>query len=216
MWPLHSPNERDCLEDLLCGRITLRAQVPRRRPRARPARAHRARAGGCAPGQPRHGGRRAQSAGEDPDADHRRRHGPLRQPRDLRIPRRPGRRPSRPARRAVHAGACWSTSRSPTASWTRQCWRGTRRSCDRNRCAGTTGPTGQLAKVGSGLDALEARAAGFGERVDLGTIAFACALGYLDYRFSSMRWRDGRPATAAWFQTFAARESMVATQPPAA
>jgi glutathione S-transferase len=76
--------------------------------------------------------------------------------------------------------------------------------------------TGQLAKVGSGLDALEARATGFGGRVDLGTIAFACALGYLDYRFSSMHWRDRRPATAAWFQTFAARESMVATQPPAA
>jgi glutathione S-transferase len=75
---------------------------------------------------------------------------------------------------------------------------------------------GQLAKVRSGLDALEARAASLGERVDLGTIAFACALGYLDFRFPSLRWRDERPTTAAWFQTFAARESMVATRPPAA
>ena len=75
---------------------------------------------------------------------------------------------------------------------------------------------GQLEKVGSGLDVLEARAAGFGERVDLGTIAFGCALGYLDFRFSPMGWRDERPNAAAWFEAFAARASMVATQPPPA
>jgi glutathione S-transferase len=76
--------------------------------------------------------------------------------------------------------------------------------------------TGQLEKVGSGLDLLEARAAGFGKRVDLGTIAYACALGYLDFRFSALHWRDNRPNAASWFKEFAQRASMVATQPPAA
>ena len=46
---------------------------------------------------------------------------------------------------------------------------------------------GQLEKVTSGLDALESRAADFGDRVDLGTIAFGCMLGYLDFRFSVAR-----------------------------
>jgi glutathione S-transferase len=76
--------------------------------------------------------------------------------------------------------------------------------------------TGQLQKVNSGLDTLEARAADLEGRVDLGTIAFGCALGYLDFRFPSLAWRDRRPKAAAWFQAFGARESMVATRPPPA
>ena len=72
---------------------------------------------------------------------------------------------------------------------------------------------GQLEKVASGLDALEARAEGFGDRVDLGTIAFGCMLGYLDFRFASIGWRDAHPHAAAWFERFGARPSMVATRP---
>ncbi len=75
---------------------------------------------------------------------------------------------------------------------------------------------GQLAKVRSALSTLETRAASFGERVDLGTIAFACALGYLDFRFASLGWRDTHPNTAAWYARFAARPSMAATVPPPA
>jgi glutathione S-transferase len=75
---------------------------------------------------------------------------------------------------------------------------------------------GQLAKVTSGLDAIEALAPGFGDRVDLGTIAFGCALGYLDYRFAALGWRATRPHAAAWFDRFAARASMAATRPPPA
>ncbi len=74
----------------------------------------------------------------------------------------------------------------------------------------------QLAKVSSGIDTLETRAAAFDDRVDLGTISLACALGYLDYRFSSLGWRDRHPKGAAWFGRFATRPSMVATRPPAA
>ena len=71
---------------------------------------------------------------------------------------------------------------------------------------------GQFEKVNSGLDALESRAAAFGDRVDLGTIAFSCMLGYLDFRFASLAWRDSRPKAAAWFEWFGARDSMVATR----
>jgi len=76
--------------------------------------------------------------------------------------------------------------------------------------------SGQLEKVASGLAALDARAADFGDRVDLGTIAFGCALGYLDFRFASLAWRDGHPNAAAWFEWFGGRDSMVATRPPPA
>jgi len=76
--------------------------------------------------------------------------------------------------------------------------------------------TGQLRKVTAGLEEFEARASGLAGRVDLGTIALGCALGYLDFRFSSLAWRDRHPHLAAWFQRFAERESMAATRPAAA
>jgi glutathione S-transferase len=74
---------------------------------------------------------------------------------------------------------------------------------------------GQLEKVTCALAELERRAGGFGDRVDVGTIAFGCALGYLDFRFASLGWRDKHPQAAAWFTRFDARPSMVATRPAA-
>jgi glutathione S-transferase len=76
--------------------------------------------------------------------------------------------------------------------------------------------TGQVAKINAGLDEFEARASRFGNRVDLGTIAFACALGYVDLRFAALNWRAARPQAAAWYERFGGRESMVTTRPPAA
>jgi len=76
--------------------------------------------------------------------------------------------------------------------------------------------TGQLDKIATGFLELEARASGFDDRVDLGTISFACMLGYLDLRFATLNWRDGRPNTAAWYEWFHGRDSMMATRPPAA
>jgi glutathione S-transferase len=72
---------------------------------------------------------------------------------------------------------------------------------------------GQLAKVTNGLVELERRAAHFHYRVDVGTIAIACALGYLDFRYSTLGWRRQFPNIAAWFDRFNARDSMVATRP---
>lgn len=69
---------------------------------------------------------------------------------------------------------------------------------------------GQMAKVDSSLDQMEAEAAGF-SGVDAGQIAIACALGYLDLRFADHGWRAGRPALARWHEAFCARPSMQAT-----
>lgn len=53
-------------------------------------------------------------------------------------------------------------------------------------------------------------------RPTLGAIAVGCALGYLDLRFSSENWREGRPALAGWYESFSARQSMQNTRPPEA
>jgi glutathione S-transferase len=74
--------------------------------------------------------------------------------------------------------------------------------------------TGQLDKVATALAELDRRVTDFGGRVDLGTIAVACALGYLDFRYASLGWRTQYPRTAAWFEPFSRRESMLATRPP--
>jgi len=72
---------------------------------------------------------------------------------------------------------------------------------------------GQLAKVHTGLAWLEGAAPSFGDRVDIGTIAFACALGYMDYRFPAIAWRAEAPYSASWFDAFNQRASMRATMP---
>jgi glutathione S-transferase len=73
---------------------------------------------------------------------------------------------------------------------------------------------GQTEKLTAGLAVIEAHAAGFAGRLDIGTITLGCALGYLDLRYASLAWRDRHPATAAWFAGFAQRPSMLATRPP--
>jgi glutathione S-transferase len=74
---------------------------------------------------------------------------------------------------------------------------------------------GQLDKVTCGLAELERRSASLADRVDIGTIAVGCALGYLDFRYASLAWRKDCPKAAAWFERFGSREAMVATRPPA-
>jgi glutathione S-transferase len=69
-------------------------------------------------------------------------------------------------------------------------------------------------KLKACLDALEALAPALeGTPVNIGHIAIGCALGYLDFRFAGDDWRAGRPALAAWQKAFAARPSVVATEP---
>jgi glutathione S-transferase len=47
----------------------------------------------------------------------------------------------------------------------------------------------------------------------IGHVALGCALGYLDYRFDALGWRQPAPALAAWFETLRARPSFAATEP---
>ncbi|MFC4272029.1 glutathione S-transferase [Sneathiella chungangensis] len=65
----------------------------------------------------------------------------------------------------------------------------------------------------SSLDEMEKQAEGYGDTVNIGTIAVGCALGYHDFRFSHEQWRNGRPKLAAWYERFAARPSMAQTVP---
>jgi glutathione S-transferase len=47
----------------------------------------------------------------------------------------------------------------------------------------------------------------------LGTITLGVALGYVDFRWGSDNWRNGRPKLAKWYESFAKRPSMTATVP---
>ncbi|PWR19216.1 glutathione S-transferase [Zavarzinia compransoris] len=71
----------------------------------------------------------------------------------------------------------------------------------------------QRRAIDRGLDAVEAQVAGFGPGLDAGQITVLSALGYLDFRFTNLDWRSGRPALAAWFGQAAQRPSFLATVP---
>ncbi len=50
---------------------------------------------------------------------------------------------------------------------------------------------------------------------DIGDIALACALGYLDFRHSeTMKWRDWRTDLADWYAVISQRKSLRETAPP--
>lgn len=69
----------------------------------------------------------------------------------------------------------------------------------------------QQRKIDTGLDALEE--APPPERVDVGTIAVAAALGFLDFRFKGA-WRETRPRLVRWFESYAMRmPGFAETQP---
>jgi glutathione S-transferase len=75
----------------------------------------------------------------------------------------------------------------------------------------------QWAKAARGIAALEARWMGhLRGRPDMGQIAVACALAYVDFRHPQRNWREGNAELAAWFSAFESRPSMQATLPPAA
>ena len=58
------------------------------------------------------------------------------------------------------------------------------------------------------LDAVEMR-----EGWDIGHVATACLLGYLDLRRPDILWRDRRPDLAEWFAEASERSSLKATHP---
>ena len=52
------------------------------------------------------------------------------------------------------------------------------------------------------------------ERFDMGDMAVACALGYLDLRHADMDWRKRNSKLASWFENVSERESVASTAPP--
>ena len=60
----------------------------------------------------------------------------------------------------------------------------------------------QAGKVARGLTALEGNLPALAGTPDVGQIAVACALGYLDLRFAG-RWRTDHPGLVNWLDTFA-------------
>lgn len=70
----------------------------------------------------------------------------------------------------------------------------------------------QLAKIDDALDAMTTDLPASGVW-DIGAISYACALGYLDFRFSARPWRLGRAALDKWYAAQLERSSMVATEP---
>lgn len=69
-------------------------------------------------------------------------------------------------------------------------------------------------KVLRALDILEADMALLSGALNLGHIAVACSLGYLDFNEPDFGWREGRAKFAAWYDDFITRPSMVATAIP--
>lgn len=72
---------------------------------------------------------------------------------------------------------------------------------------------GQSAKARLALDALEREASTFGDGVDLGLVAIAVGIGWLELRDVIGDVRTGRPALFAWYDRFCERPSMRATVP---
>src|SRR5262249_33580276 len=56
----------------------------------------------------------------------------------------------------------------------------------------------QRSIVERALDRLEPAIDSYGEAIDLGNIAVAVALAYLDFRFAADTWRERRPNLAEW------------------
>lgn len=71
---------------------------------------------------------------------------------------------------------------------------------------------GQLHKIAAACDLLERELDGddAGDALDIGAIALATALSWIDFR-GVYAFGDGRPRLAAWYARFAARPSMRAT-----
>ncbi len=76
----------------------------------------------------------------------------------------------------------------------------------------------QRAKIDRTLDVLERDAAAgkLAEPLTIGSLTVAIALGYLDFRFNALPWRDGHPALAAWYEGVRSRPSIASTMPKAA
>lgn len=69
-------------------------------------------------------------------------------------------------------------------------------------------------KTRNSLDLLEAESDPLTRaQFSIGHISVGVALGYLDFRFAGLGWREGHSEIAAWYASFAQRPSARATEP---
>ena len=68
-----------------------------------------------------------------------------------------------------------------------------------------------MSVIGSTLDALER--VNFAKDPTIGEITVGCALGYLDFRITTLDWRATHPKLAAWYERFSQYPAMLATMP---
>ena len=69
-------------------------------------------------------------------------------------------------------------------------------------------------KTNVSVDALEEEADALaGSTFSIGHVALGVALGYIDFRFPELKWREGHPKIAAWHAAFEARPSASANGP---
>jgi len=69
-------------------------------------------------------------------------------------------------------------------------------------------------KFSGTVDWLEQQAEGWNSNdLNIGTLTVGVALGYADFRFPDLAWRDGRPRLHDWYQRFTQRASAQATAP---
>jgi glutathione S-transferase len=71
--------------------------------------------------------------------------------------------------------------------------------------------TFQLEKAERALADLNGRVKEFGDVLTIGSVSVACAIGYTDFRFPDLGWRDQNPELAAWNADFCERPSMKTT-----
>ena len=74
---------------------------------------------------------------------------------------------------------------------------------------------GQMRKVRGGIAALEVETGQGLLRgpLTIGQISIGCALGYLDFRYTNLNWRNTAPGLGRWYADFAGRPSMRQTVP---
>lgn len=72
----------------------------------------------------------------------------------------------------------------------------------------------QEERMGDALDDLESNWNKDLSELSIGTISVGASLAYLDFRFGDMNWRKNRPHLTAFYDEFAQRPSMKATEIP--
>lgn len=70
-----------------------------------------------------------------------------------------------------------------------------------------------LGQIAGAVAAMEQQLEGLTGILNLGHIAFASALGYLDFRYAGTDWRGAHPQLAQWFDPFSQRPAMLQTAP---